>query len=132
LPSIINVFQRMNVPVDPETPLPAKAVAPQKWSIFSLWVHTPEERDVQFTQHTEVFDAAGDKFVESANQFKITDSDDLQSKNHLDILGMPIGPEGFVKIRVWLEGVADTTGEYQFAIKHVAKDFVHGQYQNVN
>jgi hypothetical protein len=49
----------------------------------------------------------------------ISENDDLQSKSHIDLIGIPINTEGFIKVRVWLEGIADTTGEYQFMIKHL-------------
>ena len=121
LPSLINIFQRMNVQTG-DTPPPSNAVSPQRWAVFALWVHTPDEREIEYVQRTEIFDAAGTKFADSTTLFKITDADDLQSKNHLDVLGMPIGPEGFVKVRVWLEGIANTTGEYQFALKHIKRE----------
>jgi len=120
LPSLINVFQRMNIQVQ-DAPLPENALSPTRWSVFTLWQHTPEERDVEYTQRTEVIAPSGDKFVEATTAFKITEADDLQSKNHIDIFGIPINVEGFLKVRVWLEGTADTTGEYQFLIKYIPK-----------
>ena len=121
LPSLINIFQRMNIQLQ-DAPLAENAVAPTKWSIFSLWVHTPEERDVEYTQRLEIIGPSGTKFGEGVTKFKISEVDDLQSKNHVDILGLPINAEGFVKIRVWLEGVADATGEYQFLVKYLPKE----------
>ena len=120
LPSLINIFQRMNIQLQ-DAPLVENAVAATKWSVFSLWAHTPEERDVEYTQRLEIISPSGAKYAELSTKFKITDADDLQSKNHLDVLGLPISTEGFIKIRVWLEGVADTTGEYQFLVKHNPK-----------
>jgi hypothetical protein len=130
LPTLVNIFQRMNVPVD--QPPPPNAVAPQRWGVFALWAHTPEERDIEYTQHVQILGPSGDVFVEAVIKFKVTESDDLQSKNNLDVLGMPIGPEGFIKIRVWLDGIADSTGEYQFAIKHVPKEQQNGQQPAIN
>jgi hypothetical protein len=122
LPTLVNIFQRMNVQVDQDQPLPANAIAPQRWAVFALWVHTPEERDIEYVQHTQILAPAGDLFVEGSTKFKVTEADDLQSKNHMDVLGMPIATEGFIRIRIWLEDIADTTGEYQFAVRHIPKD----------
>jgi len=61
------------------------------------------------------------KFSEATSKFRISETDDLQSKNHIDMFGLPIGTEGFLKVRVWLEGIADATGEYQFRIKFLPK-----------
>jgi hypothetical protein len=120
LPSLISIFQRMNVQIQ-DAPLPENALSPTRWAIFTLWQHTPGERGVEYTQRTEVIAPSGDKFVEASTVFKITEADDLQSKNHIDIFGIPINIEGFLKVRVWLEGIADTTGEYQFLVKHMPK-----------
>jgi hypothetical protein len=120
LPSLISIFQRMNVQVQ-DAPLPENALSPTRWAVFALWQHTPEERDVEYTQRTEVFAPSGERFLEATMAFKITEADDLQSKNHISIFGIPINVEGFMKVRVWLEGIADTTGEYQFFVKHMTK-----------
>jgi hypothetical protein len=121
LPSLINIFQRMNIQLQ-DAPLPENAIAPTRWVVFTLWQHTPEERDVEYTQRTEVIAPSGDKFADARIVFKITEADDLQSKNHLEIFGIPINVEGFLKVRVWLEGIADTTAEYQYFVKHVPKE----------
>jgi hypothetical protein len=120
LPSLISIFQRMNVQIQ-DAPLPDNALSPTRWAVFTLWQHTPEERGVAYTQRTEIISPSGEKFAEVTTPFKITEADDLQSKNHLDVFGIPINVEGFIKVRVWLEGVADATGEYQFLVKHVPK-----------
>lgn len=121
LPSLINIFQRMNIQLQ-AAPLPEKAVSPARWSVFTLWQHIPEEKDIEYTQHLEVISPNGDKFFESAVQFKITEDNDLQSKNQLDLFGLPINDEGFITIRVWLEGIENSTGEYQFFVKHHRKE----------
>ena len=120
LPSLINVFQRMDVQIQ-DAPLPENALSPARWSIFALWGHTAEERGVEYTQRTEVITPDGVKFAEATGTFKITEADDLQSKSHIDIFGLPISVEGFMTVRVWLEGIPDAVGEYQFLIRHVPK-----------
>jgi len=105
-----------------DAPIAEKAVAPTRWAIFSLWVHTPEEIDVEFTQRIEIVGADGEKFADATTKFKTTTADDLQSKNHLDVLGIPIWREGFVKVKIWLDGVADSSSEYQFFVKYLAKE----------
>jgi hypothetical protein len=121
LPSLINIFQRMNIQIQ-DAPLPENAISPIRWAIFTLWQHSPEEKDIEYTQRIEVIGPSGVKFAEMATKFKITEVDDLQSKNSIDIIGLPINTEGFLKVRVWLEGIADSTGEYQFLIKYLPKE----------
>jgi hypothetical protein len=120
LPSLINIFQRMNIQIQ-DAPLPENAVSATRWAIFTLWQHSPEEKGIEFTQRTEVIGPSGVKFAEMTTKFKITENDDLQSKNQIELVGLPISTEGFLKVRVWLEGIADTTGEYQFLIKYLPK-----------
>lgn len=121
LPSLINIFQRMNIQLQ-DAPLPENAISPARWGIFTLWQHSPEERDIEFTQRVQVIGPSGAQFAEASTTFKITEADDLQSKNHLHINGLPINHEGFLKIRVWLDGIADAVGEYQFMIKYLPKE----------
>lgn len=121
LPSLINIFQRMNIRLQ-DAPLPDNAISPTRWSIFTLWQHTPEELGVEYTQKLEVINPQGGKFGEGTVKFRITEADDLQSKNSIELFGLPITSEGFVKVRVWIEGVPDTTGEYQFVIKYLPKE----------
>jgi hypothetical protein len=120
LPSLISIFQRMNVQIQ-DAPLPENAVSPTRWSVFALWQLTPEERGIEYVQRIEIISPAGDTFAEAKTTLKISEVDDLQSKSHIDIIGIPINTEGFIKVRVWLEGIADTTGEYQFMVSHLPK-----------
>lgn len=121
LPSLINIFQRMNIQLQ-DAPLPENAVSPARWSVFALWQVTPEERDINFVQKTQIIGPTERQFAEATTEFRVTAADDLQAKNHIDLIGLPIDAEGFIKVRVWLEGMADTTGEYQFAVTYLPKE----------
>jgi len=121
LPSLINIFQRMNVNLQ-DAPLPENAISPARWAIFSLWQHDPSEFGVQFVQKLAVIKPNGEIFSEATTPFKITEADDLQSKNHTDVFGLPINDEGFICVRVWLDGVEDSAAEYRFYVKHVKKE----------
>jgi hypothetical protein len=121
LPSIINVFQRMNVKL--VDPIPENAIVPNAWAIFVLWQHTADEQDVEFTQRLEVIAPDGKPFLTGETKFKITEVDDLQSKNHIVINGLPVWAEGFVTINVWLEGSSEQDKHsYAFAIKYLPND----------
>jgi hypothetical protein len=121
LPSLINIFQRMNIRLQ-DAPLPENAVSPARWAVFTLWQMTPEEKGIEYTQRMEIISPSGSKYGEGITKFLVKEDDDLQAKNHLDIFGLPINVEGFVKVRVWLEDIADATGEYQFAVKYIPKE----------
>ena len=121
LPSLINVFQRMNIQLQ-DAPLPENAISPTRWSIFTLWQHEPHELGVEFVQKLLVLKPNGEAFEDATTPFKITEADDLQSKNHIDLFGLPINDEGFVQVKVWIEGEEDSAGEYRFYVKHNRKE----------
>lgn len=127
LPSLINIFQRMNVQPLPD-PIPENAVSPISWAIFVLWQHTEDELNKEFIQHVEVVTPDGKTFTAAQTNFKVTDADDRQSKNHLIVLGLPVWAEGFISINVWLEGFETEKHSYLFAIKYLPKD--QAQVQN--
>lgn len=118
VPSVIGIFQRMMVPVQ-NAPIPDKAVAAVKWAVFALWQHTEEEKFVEYTQQTQILDVTGATYVQVASHFKISDADDYQSKNVVEVFGLPIQLEGPIRVRVWLEGIDGAEGEYTFFVKHI-------------
>jgi hypothetical protein len=120
-PSLIGIFQRVNAQI-PDAPLPERAVAPMRWAVFTLWVHTEEERNIEYTQHTRINDATGGVFAEATTKFTVTEPDDFQSKNTIEIFGMPISVEGRLSVTVWLDGIDDSKADYPFFVKHVRSE----------
>lgn len=117
-PSVISIFQNMNVPL-PDAPLPDKAVSPIRWAIFSIWQHDESERGREYVQHTQIIDPTGTLFAETTATFKITEPDDIQSRNIVEIFGLPVSNEGTATVRVWIEGIAESAADLPFQIKHV-------------
>jgi hypothetical protein len=118
VPSLIGIFQAMNVPIQ-DAPIPEKAVAPIKWSVFTLWQHTDKERNIEYTQHVRITDPSGQIFGETSAKFKVTEPDDYQSKNSVEVFGLPVSKEGVVRIEAWLEGIDTSHHECQFHIRYV-------------
>jgi hypothetical protein len=119
VPSLISIFQRMNVQLQmPEQP-PHNATIPITWAVFVLWQHSEDELDKEFIQRVEVDAPDGKNFISAETKFKITDVDDRQSKNHIIINGLPVWAEGFVTVKVWLEGVEGSSHTYLFFLKFV-------------
>ncbi len=120
LPSLINIFQRMNVKL--VDPVPEDAIIPNQWAVFVLWQHSDSELNVEFTQHLEIVAPDGKIFLTGKTTFKITEVDDRQSKNHIIVNGLPVWAEGFISLNVWLEGAEDTKHSYLFFVKHLPHD----------
>ena len=118
VPSLIGIFQAMKVPVS-DAPIPARAVAPVKWAVFALWNHSSKEKNIEYTQHLQIFDAAGELFSETVQKFMITEPDDHQSKNTVEVFGLPVSHEGAIRLRVWLEGAENSASECHFEVKHI-------------
>jgi hypothetical protein len=118
VPSLIGIFQGMNVPIA-DAPLPEKAVAPIKWAVFTLWQHTEAELNIEFTQQLRIIDPTGQIFAEGNAKLKITDLFDSQTKNSVEIFGLPVSNEGTLKILVWIDGIETSHNEYQFFIRHM-------------
>jgi len=118
LPSLINIFQNLDLQLTGE-PMPENAVTPLKWSVFTLWQHTPEERDKEYVQHLEIIAPKGEKFIEGTTRFMVTGPRDLQSKIGSEFQVLPISDEGFITVRVWLADSPEAISEYRFTITHV-------------
>jgi hypothetical protein len=119
LPSLINIFQRMNLTV--VNPIQADAVVPNQWAVFALWQHSDDELNLEFTQHLEVLAPDGETFLTGITKFKTTEIDDRQSKNSINILGLPIWAEGMVTVNIWLEGFESSKHSYRFHVKYLPK-----------
>jgi len=117
-PSVIGIFQKMTVPILPDVPIPENAISPIKWAVFVMWQHDDNERNEEFVQRTQILMPDGKIFAETSAVFKVVDPDDLQSKNTVEVFGLPISNEGTAIVRVWIEGVEGAAGEYPFFIRH--------------
>ncbi len=113
--SLINIFQRLEIAASP-TAYPAEAVSPIRWSVFTQWHHQPVAPGTPYTQHAEVLKPNGEVFIETRLPF-LTD-DNPYTRHQLEIMGLPLGHEGTVTVRVWLDGLPDSMGEYYIDLKY--------------
>ncbi len=121
MPSLINVFQRMNIQLS-GAPLPEKAVSPTRWSVFSMWQHEEAEIGKAFTQVLQVAMPDGEIFFTSEQEFKISKPDDFQSKISSEFTGLPIWQEGFIEVRLSLKESQAPPSVYRFLVKYLAKE----------
>lgn len=134
-PSIIGVFQRMNVVIQAGVPLPENAISPIRWSIFSLWQHDDADSGKEFVHHTEIVGPDGSIFATTVSPYTLSEPNDLQGKVFVEVIGLPIYREGIAKVRVWLEGYEQAKGEYPFFIIHdrkAADESAQSQQQTAN
>jgi hypothetical protein len=90
-----------------------------------MWTHPPEENGLQFIQRVEIIKPNGELFgtgTDSPFTAKGDDEYPFHSKNYIEVLGLPVGQLGPIKVRVWLKDVPDSTAEYVFILKQVPKE----------
>lgn len=121
VPSLIGVFQRINIPRTAAA-MPPNAVNPMKWAIFTMWEHAPEEIGNEFVQRLQITKPNGEKFVDANLKFKPSDSELPQSKNTVEIFGIPVDREGDFFVRVWIEGYDSNHGDTRFNVKYHMKE----------
>ena len=117
LPSLISIFTRVDVQIN-SVALPENAVSPTRWVIFTKWDCTPEQRNVEYLQKTEIRTPDGTVFASVETPFSVKDTNDLSSKNALEMFGIPVSIPGMISVRTWIEGVEDARGECSLYVNH--------------
>lgn len=101
VPSLIAVFNKLTAVVNGE--VPANAVIPKEWCIFTSWLIEPTDVSKQYTQAYRVVYPNGEQFGEPV---RIT-LQILPGKRHSQTIansqGLPIGQNGLYTVESWLE-----------------------------
>jgi hypothetical protein len=110
-PSLISIIQNVDIAfqaigeagqVKPEEKVPANAVVPKEWFIYSRWEASAEDVGKHFEQLWEVYWPNGDKFTEHTIPLKPILKDDHIQHSSLQLMGFPAGQEGMLKVATWL------------------------------
>jgi hypothetical protein len=124
--SLINVVSgldiAMSVPPDAPQQIPPSAMLPREWWIFSMWEPRSDEVGKDFEQVIEVYWPNGEKLLDGRLNFK---PDEKVSYNSYQVVGLPIGQEGKIKILTWVESQGSRITEpfaYYITIKYVRED----------
>lgn len=117
--SLISVFQNINIELRGD--VPEQAIAPQPWTLFSIWDRDPEDVGKRFRQVFQL-SAPDDKPLPLKGQLDFDVKDEL-AVNYVKVVGFPVGREGAVTIKTWLESlggeVLSPTYYYPVMVKHV-------------
>jgi hypothetical protein len=112
--TLVELMQGLGVnvpsPVSMEKGLPKNAVAPQPWSVFSIWKPEPDDpMGEPFFQVTQVLLPDGSEFNRSQMEMRFA-----PGKNHqitVNFNAFPIGQPGDVVVNIWAERNAKRVGE---------------------
>ena len=100
-PSLISVFSALDAGTTQEGgKIAPNAMSPKEWKIFTIWRAEDIDLRKTYTQKTVVIAPNGVEFGSGSDEFT------LQSRSHwikVGVNGMPVGVEGDVVIRTWLE-----------------------------
>jgi hypothetical protein len=124
IPSLVSILQNVNVPVAKGQSVPANAVAPKEWFVFTHWLGAPEEMGQEFAQRTQIVLPDGRPFGDpkgALTSFKLERLEQRIVQNIVALVGFPIGIPGRLAVRVWVEakGVAITeVHEYPLTVIH--------------
>jgi len=103
VPSVIGLFNKITAGRSADSPeIPANAVAPKEYAIFTSWDLEPADRGKEYNQFYEFFYPDGTQFGERANlRVKMGEGKRMNSTANSNAL--PIGQVGVYTARTWLE-----------------------------
>jgi hypothetical protein len=114
-PSLINLFSK--ILVDGNVDIPANAVAPYSWAIFSLWDSEPGDEAKSYFLCTALSYPDGSAFGEVV-RLHIPVTIGQRSQMIFRVNGFPIGQIGFYTVRAWIEEDQKTVyGPIEFKIE---------------
>ncbi len=119
--SLIGIFEAMQFRLQ-DAPLPDRAIAPNQWSVFTLWEPQIGETGHPFTQVIRVFAPDGTLFLENEHTFVAIDPERTQIRVRINVRSLPIWKAGKVDIKVFLKGNETEQGSTCFNIVYLPKE----------
>jgi hypothetical protein len=116
--SLISVFSALDVVFPENTEITSRALAPKPWKVVTIWNVEESELGKEYIHRLEIFTPDGEEFGNDSTLF-IT-----KTRSHnirLSIPGLPIGVEGNIVLKAWLEllGLRSTpVHTYEISIRH--------------
>jgi hypothetical protein len=110
-PSLISIFDKVSVTVPPNAPdLPANAVMPRDWTVYSSWFSDKEDDGKTVSVCTQILFPDKTQFGE-IYKFPLKMEFGKRAQAITRMNGLPIGQTGFYSIRTWLESDGKTIGK---------------------
>jgi len=101
--SLISLFNQIEAQIPSGAqPIPANAVVPMSWFIFTSWEHEPEDAGKEFTEIVQILYPDNSLFQEHPYKFK-PESGKTHYQVNLGVPGFPIGQEGAYQVKMRLE-----------------------------
>ena len=111
-PSLIVLFQNLATESQDGQEIPRNAIAPKEWALFTRWKFEEADKGKTFIQIVQINWPDGSEFKRSDVPFATTD---LIHQVTMNIIGFPIGQEGRIQLKLWLESDSHRVGvEHSF------------------
>jgi hypothetical protein len=99
-PSLISVFIALEATNVTGEPIPRKSLGPRNWTVFTMWLAEAGDIGKTFTQQLIIETPDGLEFGNNTEKFKM---DKAAHTIRTRVAGFPIGVEGNVLMKVWVE-----------------------------
>ena len=100
--SLISLFGNIIVTLPQNAEVPSNALVPKEWALFASWDCGPDDDGKEFSQVVQVLHPDGRFFIERM-EAKFVMQRDKKSQIKMPFVGFPVGQQGKVMIRMWLE-----------------------------
>jgi hypothetical protein len=100
--SLINLFNKMHTAVPEGVEIPRDAATPARWSIFAAWDPEPGDEQINYMMCVDILFPDGHQLGTTSKE-KIKIESGRRCQVTANINAFPIGQDGTVKARVWVE-----------------------------
>jgi hypothetical protein len=103
VPTLIGIFNHLNIAIQSGTAFPENAVAPKEWVMFCLWECSPDEVEREFSQVFEVTTPDGKQFGSPTTIRFVAQPGKLRQNVIANSQGVPIGRQGRITVTTHLD-----------------------------
>ena len=100
--SLISLFSKMTVTVQPGNEPPSNAVVPREWFVFSIWETGPGDETRGYDLVTQILYPDGAQFGEIAKQ-RLAIEPGKRAQVTVQVPGFPVGQIGDYSVKTWIE-----------------------------
>lgn len=100
--SVIGLFSKIILTVPSGTDIPANAITPKEWAVFSIWDTEPGDEQRKYILCTQ-FLYPDQSQVGDLNRYEVKTELDKRTQIIVQFNGMPIGQLGQYTVRSWIE-----------------------------
>lgn len=94
-PSLISIFENLEIGLAGDMEIPADTTIPTQWDVLSMWLRTPDDMEQQFEQRIHLVLPDGKEAAEAIMPFAMLNS---RQNNVANVTGFPVGQKGICSL----------------------------------